>query len=92
MTTRRSFAAIPLVFLGWVTVLLTVTLVSDEAPAVVVLFPSAAFAKNLPDDVSVTGWTTYTVTLVSERPSLAATLYASGARIVLPSGLLGCGN
>lgn len=70
---------------------MTVTLPSEDASAVLVLFPSPAFAQNLPEGVAITDWSAYAITLTSERPNFAAMLYEHGARIVLPSGLLGCG-
>ncbi|MEM6305860.1 MAG: hypothetical protein AAF744_14165 [Pseudomonadota bacterium] len=67
-----------------------VMVLSDDAPAAVVMFPSAAFLETLPGDVAITGQTAISVTLYSDAPNLAAALYAAGAPLVLPSGLKGC--
>lgn len=90
MTIKGACLAVPTLLAGWLAVLVTVTLLSDDAPAVVVLFPSAALAANLPEGVGITGATAYSVTLAAGEPRLALTLYQSGARLVLPSGLWGC--
>ena len=90
MTIRTVLIALPLLFLGWVSTLIVVGLVSDEAPASVVLFPSTAFVENLPEDVAVLEWGSLSVTLVAQQPDVARRLYQSGAWIVLPAGLRGC--
>lgn len=90
MTIKTAFIALPLLFLGWVSTLIMVGLVTDEAPASVVLFPSTAFVDNLPEDVAVLEWGNMSVTLVAQQPNVARRLYQSGAWIVLPAGLRGC--
>jgi len=90
MTTRYYILAVPLVFVGWVSVLGTVGLYSDDAPAYVVPFPTDNFLGNLPESASILSIDTLSVTLTSEKPGFARTLYKSGAFIVLPSGLEGC--
>lgn len=78
------------VLVGWVAVLAGVMVLSDQSPAAVVMFPDAAFLAALPEGVAITGQTAVSVTLTSEIPGMARVLYAAGAPLVLPAGLLGC--
>ena len=75
---------------GWIAVLALVMVLSDDAPAAVVMFPDAAFLAALPRDVAITGQNAISVTLSSEAAGFARALYAAGAPLVLPAGLLGC--
>ena len=75
---------------GWIAVLAAVMVLSDDAPAAVVLFPDASFLEALPKGIAITGRTAFSVTLSSEAPHFARALYAAGALLVLPAGLLGC--
>lgn len=90
MTIRSVLLALPLLFLGWLSVLLTVAMLTDEAPAYVVIFPGKAFLRDLPEDASVIAVSRLTVTLTSDASGFARSLYGSGAWIVLPAGLPGC--
>lgn len=75
---------------GWLGVLVAVGLLSDAAPAQVVVAPSARFMATLPEGVAIMDRGALSVTLESEAPNLALRLYAAGARLVLPAGLPGC--
>ncbi|MCK0141690.1 hypothetical protein [Aliiroseovarius sp. F20344] len=90
MTIRRFLVAIPLMFLGWISVLLAVALVTDEAPAYVVVFPSQSLLGNLASDTSVISRSHFTVSVSSEQSGFAKSLYKKGAWFVLPAGLAGC--
>lgn len=90
MTIRGLALTLPIVFLGWLGTLVSVGLLSDAAPAMVVLWPGEAFLSRLDGDVSVLGANGLAITLASEAPNLARRLYASGAWLVLPAGLPGC--
>lgn len=90
MTIRSILIALPLTIFGWFSTLLVVALVTDDAPAYVVLFPSTAFLHALPDEVSVISASAASMTLVSETRGFAHFLYGQGAWIVLPAGLRGC--
>ncbi len=90
MTIRSVLIALPLLALGWLCVLLAVMLVSDAAPAAVVLFPSQGFLDRLPAGTAILAATPVSVTLADDRPGLAGALYRRGARLVLPAGLPGC--
>jgi len=90
MTIRQFLMAIPLLFVAWISVLVAVGLLSDEAPASVVFFPSEKFTTNLPDGAAVLAKSRFTITLRSDEPQFAKSLYKRGARIVLPAGLAGC--
>ncbi|MFC4668313.1 hypothetical protein ACFO5X_07080 [Seohaeicola nanhaiensis] len=79
-----------LVPVGWLGLLAGVMLVSDVAPAALVMLPSDDFLADLPQGVAILSSTPVSVTLTSEAPGLAAALYASGAWLVLPAGLAGC--
>ena len=90
MTIRSVLLALPLLFLGWFSVLLLVAMATDEAPAYVVIFPGKAFMRELPENASVIAVSGFSVTLTSDVPGFARSLYGSGAWIVLPAGLPGC--
>ncbi len=75
---------------GWVAILAGVMLASDAAPAALVMFPDAAFLRDLPFDVAILSQNSFSVTLISEMPDFGTALYQAGAHIVLPAGLLGC--
>ena len=75
---------------GWVAVLATVMMLSDGAPAALVMFPDAAFLADLPEGIAITGQNAISVTLTSQTPDIARVLYHAGATLVLPAGLLGC--
>ncbi|MEX0348913.1 MAG: hypothetical protein AB3N15_05755 [Paracoccaceae bacterium] len=90
MTIRRAFLALPLLVLGWLSTLVVVSLLSDEAPAYVVVLPSPDFVKGLDPDMSIMAAGPVTVTLAAEDPRVALRLYQAGARLVLPAGLPGC--
>lgn len=78
------------VIAGWIVVLAGVMLVSDVAPAALVMFPDAAFLQSLPDGVAALSQNAISVTLISESTGFGGTLYRLGAFVVLPAGLLGC--
>jgi hypothetical protein len=90
MTIKGFLYRLPILVAGWLLTLMSVSLLTDEAPAQVVLFPSESFMQSLPVDVAILGSTDVSVTLTAPRTSFAASLYRSGARIVLPAGLPGC--
>jgi hypothetical protein len=86
---RRLWLAIPIVLLGWIAVLALVMRLSGQAPAALVLFPSASFFKALPAGSAITAIGPYSVTLKGGA-GLVAALYLAGAPLVLPAGLTGC--
>lgn len=90
MITKHTLMVIPLLLVAWLGVLSAVNLISDEAPALVVLFPSETFLHKMPEDVAIVSATPYSVTLASPDAGFALQLYQIGARVVLPSGLTGC--
>lgn len=90
MTIRGTVLAITLLLFGWVGTLVGVTLLSDDAPAALVVFPSQDFLKRMPEDVAMLSATPFSVTLASDDADLALQLYQNGALLVLPAGLQGC--
>jgi hypothetical protein len=90
MTIRSVMMALPLLVFGWLVTLTAVTVLADEAPAYVVLFPRAGFVESLPEGVSIIAANGFSITLAANRPALVRTLYGQGALIVLPAGLSGC--
>ncbi|MEM1388688.1 MAG: hypothetical protein AAF748_07235 [Pseudomonadota bacterium] len=90
MTIRSLIWATPCCIAAWVGLLMAVSLLSDDAPAYLVLFPSAALMNALPEDAALIDATAHSVTLSSSQPGFARSLIANGAWIVLPSGLRGC--
>ena len=92
MTIKSILLALPFVFTGWITTLAVIGLVSDEAPAQVVMFPTDTFLKKLPLDVAIISAGQWSIIVTSKKKNFAKSLYALGAKIVLPSGLQGCGT
>jgi len=90
MTIKRAILAAPILFGGWLFILISVGLITDSAPASVVLFPSKSFIENLPENVAIISTTSYSLTLSSDMKEFAHALYSNGAWIVLPAGLTGC--
>ena len=82
--------AIPALPAGWLAVLATVMVLSDDAPAALVLFPSETFLKTLPPTTAIVGKSPVSITLTGDTEGLTRTLYQSGALLVLPAGLAGC--
>ncbi|AXI40796.1 hypothetical protein [Sulfitobacter sp. SK011] len=78
------------VVIGWLAVLAGVMLVSDAAPAALVMFPDPTFLNDLPQGVAILSQNAVSVTLISEMSGFGAALYRAGAIVVLPAGLLGC--
>ena len=90
MTIERLLLALAGMVAGWLGVLVTVGLISDAAPAYVVMLPPAGFLGRLDSDVAIMAAGRFTVTLTSDQPGLARRLYRAGAPLVLPAGLPGC--
>lgn len=86
----KSLLSLIAVAFGWGAVLAGVMYATSDAPAALVLMPSDALMQNLPEGVNIVGQNAYSVTLNAETPDLAKALYAAGAFVVLPAGLLGC--
>lgn len=89
MTINRILLALPLVFAGWIAVMVLVMRFSSAAPAAVVVWPTKSFMHNLPVQAPVIDVNGLAVTFAN-RPELAKELYSAGAWLVLPAGLTGC--
>lgn len=89
MIIRRVLYALPFVLVGWFAIMALVMRFSDAAPAAVVVWPTNAFFRALPDDAAIIDVNGLAVTFAN-RPDLAKELYAAGAWLVLPAGLTGC--
>lgn len=89
MTTRRLLLALPAVAAGWIGLMAAVMLVSDAAPAAVVVLPGPDFLARMPEG-AVVSRTALTLTVRSDAPGLGPALYRAGALLVLPAGLTGC--
>jgi hypothetical protein len=90
MTIRSALLTVPMALLGWLVVLTATTLLTDAAPAHVVLFPTKAFLANLPPQTAIIAASAFTISLGSEGEGAARSLYQKGAWLVLPAGLPGC--
>ncbi|MBO9395838.1 hypothetical protein J7400_04035 [Shimia sp. R9_2] len=90
MTTRSVLLSLVLLLFGWLGILGAVTLLTDDAPAALVVFPSQDFLERMPKDVAILSASPFSVTLASENAGLAIQLYQKGAWLVLPAGLQGC--
>lgn len=79
-----------LLLTAWVGIMAGVMVVSDAAPAAVVVLPSLNFLQNLPEDVAILSQNTVSITVQSDQAELGLALYRAGALLVLPAGLVGC--
>lgn len=90
MTTSSWIASVVVVLSGWISLQLGVMYFTNAAPGAMALFPKEEFLSRLPVDASIVDIGGFWVTIASEEPALGKRLYAAGALIVLPAGLLGC--
>ena len=86
---RGLLVALPVVAAGWVAVMAGVMLVSDAAPAAVVILPGEDFMAAMPA-AAILARGRFHITLQSDSPGFGAALYRAGAWLVLPAGLTGC--
>lgn len=70
--------------------LASVSVLSDRAPAFVVMFPTSQLINNLPASAKVVGANRWTLTLSGDQTGFVKELYRRGAVLVLPAGLAGC--
>ncbi|MCA3453936.1 MAG: hypothetical protein IOC92_09170 [Rhodobacter sp.] len=85
----RLLAGLPVLVCVWLALLALVLRLGAPAPAVVVLFPSKGFVSAI-GSAEITGASSFSLTLRSDMPGLAARAYAAGAWFVLPAGLDAC--
>ena len=86
MIIRRHLLALPLVIVGWIGILAGVTYLGGDAPAVLVLLPSAAPLAHLPATAAITSVGPFGVTLRGDA-GLVADLYRAETVLVLPAEL-----
>ena len=84
MTIKGILVALLLIFIGWIRVMALVMLISDAAPAAVVVSPNQAFFDKLPEETAILASSPISVTLKYDAPAVGRTLYAAGAILVLP--------
>ncbi len=90
MTIRSWIASVVVVLIGWISLQLGVMYFTDVAPGAMALFPNEGFISRLPANVGVVDIGDFWITVESDERALGEKLYAAGALIVLPAGLLGC--
>lgn len=90
MTIRDWLVASAMALVGWLVISIGIMLVSDQAPAARVLFPSKAFVASFDGDTSLMAHDRLSVTVAMTGKRGAIDLYRSGAWLVLPAGLKGC--
>lgn len=90
MTIRAWALSVVAVVFGWVCLQLGVMYFTDVAPGAMAVFANEAFLARLPANMAISDIGDFWVTVASDEPALAKTLYAAGAVIVLPAGLPGC--
>jgi len=90
MTIKAWGGALLALICGWIAVLMTVMVLSDKAPSAMVLFPDDRFIAALPEGTAIVSASRYAVLLKNDTPGFTRQLYRSGARAVLPGGLMGC--
>ncbi len=90
MTIRTALSALACLVAGWLAIVALVTVVSDTAPASLVLFPGDDLLRRLSADTAILNRTAFSLTVASDTSGLAMSLYRKGAWLVLPAGLKGC--
>jgi hypothetical protein len=90
MTIRTLSIALPCLIAGWIAVLSMVALTTDSAPAYVILFPPEGLSNALSEETAILSARQFSITVTSEEPGFAGSLYKKGALVVLPAGLPGC--
>jgi len=90
MTIKSGLAAASVCVIGWLSILVLVSMASDAAPAFVVLFPDTELFESLSQQTRILSATQFSVTLTSDELNFARSLYTKGAILVLPAGLTGC--
>ena len=90
MTIRSWIASVVVVLIGWISLQLGVMYFTDVAPGAMALFPNEGFISRLPANAGIVEFGDFWITVASDEPALGKKLYAAGALIVLPAGLLGC--
>lgn len=73
MTINRLLLSLPILFTAWMAILALVMRLGGDAPAALVLFPPAAFAKTLPPGTAITDSGPVSLT-VKGGPGLVAAL------------------
>jgi hypothetical protein len=90
MTIKHLLLALPCLLLTWLGILVAVSLMSDAAPAYVVILPGPDFTARLDPDMSIMTGNRLSMTITVAAPDAAARLYDAGGILVLPAGLPGC--
>ena len=90
MTIRSWISSVVVVLIGWISLQLGVMYFTDVAPGAMALFPNEGFISRLPANAGIVEFGDFWITVASDEPALGEKLYAAGALIVLPAGLLGC--
>lgn len=89
MIIRRVIGGALTLLTAWITIMALVMRFSDAAPAAVVVLPTGQFLAAMPD-AAILSRSQVSITLQSDSPAFAKSLYAAGAWLVLPAGLAGC--
>jgi hypothetical protein len=86
---RQWVPALALALAGWIGTMAVVMVLTDAAPAAVVLFPADGFLARAPE-AAVLGCGPFWLVLEAGKPGFGRALYRAGALLVLPAGLTGC--
>jgi hypothetical protein len=91
----RSVWHLAIAALAWIGVVAGTAIVTQKAPAFVVILPSKDLWQRPPQGAAVLSVTRLgqgmiAATFASDSPGFVAQLYGAGAWIVLPAGLQGC--
>jgi len=86
---RPILAALPVVAILWLAIIAGLMRLTGDAPAALVIWPSAGMLAALPAGAAVVSTGPVSVTVRGDA-GLVAALYAAGAVLVLPAGLTGC--
>ena len=79
-----------LLIILWVVLAAGVLLLTDRAPAALVVLPNGKFFAQMPDDAAIISRSPFSITLSGSDPAFTRRLYKAGAWLVVPAGLEGC--
>lgn len=81
----RALRALPVLAAAWIGLLALVMFLTESAPTALVIGPA-----EIPAHAKIVANPSIGLSLQSDQPGFVQELYANGAWLVLPAGLLGC--
>ena len=86
----RGSIILTAIVVGWFSTLAGAMLVTEAAPAALVIAPDIRFLGGMPDDIKLLRNGNQVFVLTSESPGYVGRIYEAGAWLVLPALRNGC--